>query len=166
MSFPEARPSNSARYKPVECSKSVTTASVEYCFWCCIRSNNNNNKREKERREERGSEHNERGSPFFHLGKKEIKSNHIKHRSKNEKRTRRVPRAPREHCLLLVRKRTPRLCVKRTPKRLCFAKFASLSIWAWVYTFEYKMASFLLQERRKKGKTNPFFLPHETLLAS
>lgn len=58
----------------------------------------------------------------------EIKSNQIKRHSKNEKRTLRVPREPREHFLLLVRKRTPLLAAKRTPKLLLFAKFASLSI--------------------------------------
>ena len=84
------------------------------------------NEREKERREERGSERNKGDLSLLHG--EEIKSDQIKRHSKNEKRTLRVPREPREHFLLLVRKRTPLLAAKRTPKLLLFAKFASLSI--------------------------------------
>jgi hypothetical protein len=84
--------------------------------------------RERKKEERREGQSTTKGDLPSFTGKKEIKSNHIKHRSKNEKRTLRVPREPREYCLLLVRKRTPLLCVTKTPKLLLFAKFASLSI--------------------------------------
>ena len=65
-------------------------------------------------------------SPFF-TGKR---SNRIKSNAtlsvKNERFA--YQESPREHFLLLVRKRTPLLAAKRTPKLLLFAKFASLSI--------------------------------------
>ena len=158
MSFPEARPSNSARYKPVECSKSVTTASVEYCFlMVLVVIIINEREKEREKRERERVRAQLKGiSPFF-TGKRsnQIKSNATL-KMKNERFAYQESPASisssssgrGRRSSLRKGRQAPPLCKVRFAKYLSMSKYYFLCI---------KWRVFYFKREKKKRKNQPLF---------